>query len=103
MSLSNLLRIGKKAEGLGSQRISTLVIEPAQFSQHSATFLLPKVGVLDAGSFVVLKVKAAEELGLDTIEKFAYDNDHDWRKEYDEMFERLNHQRTRKQDERKSV
>ncbi len=59
MSLSNLLRIGKKAEGLGSQRISTLCIEPAQFSQHSATFLLPKVGVLDAGSFIVLKLKTA--------------------------------------------
>ena len=43
------------------------------------------------------------EMGLDTIEKYAYDNDHDWHKEYDEMFDRLNNQRIWKTDEGRSV
>jgi len=58
-SLSNLLRVGKKAEGLGSQRIETRRIQPAQFSQQSARWLLPTSGIMDNNGYVCLSMTSA--------------------------------------------
>ena len=43
------------------------------------------------------------EMGLDTIEAYAYDNDHDWHREYDARIDTLNNQRIWKTDEGRSV
>ena len=59
-SLSNLLRVGKKAEGLGSQRIETRRIDPAQFSQQSARWLLPTSGILDNNGYICLSMTGAD-------------------------------------------
>ena len=45
-SISNLLKVGKKVDGLGSQRVETRIVEPAQFTQQAATWLLPKTHML---------------------------------------------------------
>ncbi len=58
-SLSNLLRVGKKAEGLGSQRIETRRIDPAQFSQQSARWLLPTSGIMDNNGYICLSMTGA--------------------------------------------
>ena len=59
MSLSNLLRVGKKAEGLGSQRVETRRIDPAQFSQQSARWLLPTSGIMDNNGYICLSMTGA--------------------------------------------
>ena len=59
-NLSNLLRVGKRAEGLGSQRIETRRIDPAQFSQQSARWLLPTTGILDNNAYICLSMTAAD-------------------------------------------
>ena len=59
-SISNLLKVGKKVDGLGSQRCETRIIEPAQFTQQAATWLLPKTGVLDSNAYITLGMTAAD-------------------------------------------
>jgi hypothetical protein len=59
-SISNLLKVGKKVDGLGSQRVETRIVEPAQFTQQAATWLLPKTGVLDSNAYVTLGMTAAD-------------------------------------------
>ena len=58
-NLSNLLRVGKKAEGLGSQRIETRRLQAASFSQQSARWLLPKSGIMDNNGYICLSMTGA--------------------------------------------
>ena len=34
-SISNLLKVGKKVDGLGSQRVNTRIVESSQFTQQT--------------------------------------------------------------------